>query len=65
VTTIAPASVNVRVKAGPMYWDTPVINVILSSSRTAILPSSYWRLFSVPGLPPGSVTVGCGAARVL
>jgi hypothetical protein len=37
---MAPASVNVRVKAGPIYWDTPVINVTLSSSRIiVILPS--------------------------
>jgi hypothetical protein len=38
VQTTAPASVNVFVKAGPMYWDTPVISVTLPSSRIVRLP---------------------------
>jgi hypothetical protein len=56
------ASVNVHVKAGPMYWDTPVIRVILPSSRIIVrLPSSYW---GIPLRAAIAATVGRGAARV-
>jgi hypothetical protein len=34
---MAPESVKTLVKAGPMYWDTPVISVTFPSSRIAVL----------------------------